>query len=219
MTRKVFEANLEDLHAELLRMGSMVEKQIYDCMEALEKQDEVGAKKVVEKDDIVDNTQKEIENKIIRLILMQQPIVAEDLRNVFTTTKIVTELERIGDHAVDIAKVIKRLNGEKHPDIVSDIWSMANKVKSMIKDSLDAYVEKDLDAAYEVCKRDDEVDAYYKRIFNELLEIMMKDTNKINRHTQFLFVCKYLERIADRTTNICECTIYLITGKQVDLND
>ncbi|MCR3759290.1 phosphate signaling complex protein PhoU [Clostridium felsineum] len=219
MTRKIFESDLEELHSELLRMGSMAEKQIYDCMEALEKQDETMAETIIKKDDIIDDMQKEIENKVIRLIAMQQPIVAEDLRNIFTTVKIITDLERLGDHAVDIAKAIKRLNGEKHHEIVKEIWNMGSKVKSMIKDSLDAYVERNLDKAYEVCKRDDEVDALYKRIFNELLDIMSEDKSKINQLTQFLFVCKYLERIGDRTTNVCESTIYLITGKQVDLND
>lgn len=218
MTRKMFEASLEDLHTDLLRMGSMVEKQIYECIEAIVNQNEELAEKIIKNDDVVDDMQKVIENKAIKLIAMQQPI-ASDLRNVFTTIKIVTDLERMADHAVDIAKVVKRVKNEKYAKPLVDIPKMGKLVKDMIKGALDAYVECNLDKAYEICKMDDELDALYKHIFNELLKMMAEDHSMINQSTQFLFVCKYFERVGDRTTNICESTIYLITGEQVDLND
>jgi phosphate transport system protein len=218
MPRKVFDSHLEELHVDLIRMGSMAEKQLFQAIEALINNDEVLAKKVIEDDDIVDNMQKEIEGKAIRLIAMQQPL-AIDLRNIFTTTKIVTDLERMADHAVDIAKIVKRLKSEKPIKAFLDIPRMANIVREMMKESLDAYVSGDVDRAYEICKRDDDIDAIYKQVFSELLLMMMDNPKTINQSTQYLFICKYLERIADHTTNICESTIYLVTGEQIDLNE
>jgi phosphate transport system protein len=218
MSRKVFEANLEELHNDLLRMGSVVEKQIHDCIDALVTQNTEKAEKIMKDDDIVDTLESEIEDKAIKLIAMQQPL-ATDLRNIFTTTKIVTDLERMADHAVDIAKITLRLKDEKYIKQLIDIPRMAKIVELMIKDSLDAYVAGDVEKAYEVCKRDDEVDDIYKEVFKELLQLMLENPKTVNQATQFLFICKFLERIADHTTNICEWTIYLVTGEKVDLNE
>lgn len=218
MPRKIFDLHLEEMHTDLLRMGSMVEKQIFQCIESLVNQDQNLAQKVIDNDDIIDNMQKEIENKAIKLIAMQQPI-AMDLRNIFTTTKIVTDLERIADHAVDIAKVTKRINKSKDIKSLATISHMADLVKEILKFSLDAYVQGNVKAAYAICKKDDEIDAIYKQIFSEFLVTMMENPKTINQATQFLFACKYLERIADHTTNICESTIYLVTGEQIDLNE
>lgn len=199
-------------------MGSMAEKQLFEAIEALVKQDLKLAKKVIENDDIVDNMQKDIEGKSIRLIAMQQPL-AVDLRNIFTTTKIITDLERMADHAVDIAKVVKRIKDEKAIKPLIDIPKMGDIVREMMRDSLDAYVTGNVEKAYAICKRDDEIDAIYKQVFSELLLMMMEDPKTINQSAQYLFICKYLERIADHTTNICESTIYLVTGEQIDLNE
>lgn len=218
MPRKVFDSHLEEMHTDLLRMGSMVEKQIFQCIESLVNQNEKLAQRVIDNDDVIDNMQKEIENKAIKLIAMQQPL-AMDLRNIFTTTKIVTDLERIADHAVDIAKVTKRLKTDDHVSQLTDITRMSTLVKEMLKVSLDAYVQGDVKRAYAICKKDDEIDALYKQIFSEFLVMMMDNPKTINQATQFLFACKYLERIADHTTNICEGTIYLVTGEQIDLNE
>ncbi len=218
MSRKVFEANLQELHNDLLRMGSIVEKQIHDCIDALVTQNTEKAEKIMKNDDVVDDLESEIEDKAIKLIAMQQPL-ASDLRNIFTTTKIVTDLERMADHAVDIAKITLRLKDEKYIKQLIDIPRMAEIVELMIKDSLDAYVEGDVEKAYAVCKRDDKVDTIYKEVFKELLELMIQNPKTVNQATQFLFICKFLERIADHTTNICEWTIYLVTGEKVDLNE
>jgi len=218
MARRVFEANLQELHNDLIRMGSIVEKQIHDCVDALVTQNIDKAKKIMEDDDIVDVMEREIEDKAIRLIAMQQPL-AIDLRNIFTTTKIVTDLERMADYAVDVAKITVRLKDEKYIKQLVDIPRMSEIVVSMIKDSLDAYVSGDIEKAYAVCKRDDEVDDIYKEVFGELLNIMFENQKTVNQATQFLFICKWLERIADHTTNICEWTIYLVTGEKVNLNE
>lgn len=218
MPRKIFDLHLEEMHTDLLRMGSMVEKQIFQCIEALVNQDDKLAQKVIDSDDIIDDMQKEIENKAIKLIAMQQPI-AMDLRNIFTTIKIVTDLERIADHAVDIAKVTKNVKKDNSINHLTNISKMAGMVKEILKFSLDAYVKSDIKAAYAICKKDDDIDAIYKQIFSEFLVTMMENPKTINQATQFLFACKYLERIADHTTNICESTIYLVTGEQIDLNE
>ena len=216
--RKAFDASLQELHNDILRMGSLSEEQIYNCVEALVKKDINLADDVIKKDDIVDDMDKEIEDKCVRLIAMQQPI-ATDLRTIFITLKIVTDLERIADYAVDIAKVAKRLKNENYIKDLIDIPKMAEIVKKMIKESLDAYVEENADKAYKVCKIDDSVDALYKNVFKDFLLIMDDKKENMNQIAQFLFVCKYLERVADHTTNICESVIYLVTGEKVDLNE
>ena len=218
MTRKGFDIELQELHNDILRMGSVVEKQIYLSIESLVNQDDVMADQVINNDDIVDNLQREIEDKCIKLIAKEQPL-ATDLRTIFTTTKIVTDLERMADHAVDIGKIAKRLKNEKYIKELIDIPKMGNIVRDMIKQSLDAYVDADVDKAYEVCKMDDEIDGIYKSIFNEMIPMMTKDQKVITQATQFLFICKFLERVADHVTNICEWTIYLVTGEQKDLNE
>jgi len=218
MARKVFEASLEELHNDLIRMGSMVEKQIHDCIDALVTQNAEKAEELMINDDIVDAMEREIEDKAIRLIAMQQPL-AVDLRNIFTTTKIVTDLERMADYAVDVAKITVKLKDEKYIKELVDIPRMAKIVILMIKDSLDAYVAGDIQKAFEVCKRDDQVDLIYKEVFDELLKLMFENQATVNQATQFLFICKWLERIADHTTNICEWTIYLVTGEKINLNE
>lgn len=218
MARKIFESNLEELHNDLLKMGDIVEKQIYQSIEALVNKDISLAEKTIKDDDIVDNMQYEIEDKCIKLIATQQPL-AGDLRKIFSTIKIVTDLERMADHAVDISKTAKILANEEYMKELVDIPKISKLVKKMIEQSLDSYVNADVEKAYEVCKMDDEVDEIYEQVFKELLVFMSSDPRLINQAAQFLFICKFLERIADHTTNICESTIYLVTGVQVDLNE
>lgn len=218
MTRTGFDIALKELHNDLLRMGSIVEKQIHQCIESLVNKDVELADNIIKNDDLVDELQKEIENKCIRLIAKEQPL-AIDLRTIFTTTKLVTDLERMADYAVDIAKITKRLKNEKYVKELIDIPKMSEIVKDMIRSALDAYVAADVDRAYEVCKMDDEIDSLYKNVFTEMLTIMANNKQNVNQITQLLFVCKYLERVGDHVTNICEWTIYLVTGELKDLNE
>ncbi|MDP4177104.1 MAG: phosphate signaling complex protein PhoU [Bacillota bacterium] len=218
MTRHSFDNHLQILHNDLLRMGSIVEKQIFLSMKALVDQKMDVAGQVIDNDDLVDDLQKEVEDKCIKLIAMEQPL-AIDLRNIFTSIKIATDLERIADHAVDIAKISIILKDEVYFKQLIDIPKMFDIVKTMVKESLDSYVEENVEEAYNICKRDDEIDSLYKSIFNELLQGMVRDSSTIKQASQLLFVCKYLERIADHCTNICEDTIYLVTGEQKDLNE
>lgn len=216
--RKHFETELNEMHNDILRMGSLVERQLYLSIEALVNQDTMKSNEIIKNDDLVDQMQKEIEEKCIKLIAMQQPL-AIDLRNIFTSIKIVTDLERMADHAVDIAKIEKKLIGEKYIKELVDIPKIADIVKVMIKKALDAYVESSVEKAYIVCKMDDEVDAIYKEVVKELFSSMNDNPENINQATQFLFVAKYLERIGDHVTNICEAIVYFATGEIVDLND
>jgi len=218
MSRKNFDTELLNLHAELKKMGEIVKTQISDSIKALVKQDIELANEVITKDDLVDDLEKEIEDKCIKLIATRQPL-AIDLRSIFTMSKIVTDLERIADHAVDIAKIAKQLQGQKYIKELIDIPRMSIIVEEMIDGCLQAYMDRDVDLAYAICKKDDSVDAIYKQVFSELLVLMLQDPKVIEQATRFLFTCKFLERMADHTTNICEWTIYLITGEKVDLND
>jgi phosphate transport system protein len=218
MSRKNFDTELVNLQEELKKMGDIVKAQISDSIEALVSQDMDLADEVIKKDDLADNLEKEIEDKCIKLIATRQPL-AIDLRSIFAMSKIVTDLERIADHAVDIAKIAKQLNGQKYIKELIDIPRVAVIVEEMIDGCLKAYMDRDVNLAYAVCKKDDSVDAIYKQVFSELLLLMMANPKVIEQATRFLFVCKFLERMADHTTNICEWTIYLITGEKVDLND
>lgn len=218
MARTSYDEQLQELKDDLIRMGSITQKQIYESIEALVKQDEKLADKIIKNDDIVDNIQREIEDKCIRLIAMQQPI-ATDLRNIFTTTKIVNDLERMADYAVNISKIAIRLKDEVYIKQLEDIPKMSLMVSEMIDESIESYINGDVKKAYEICKKDDGIDEIYKQVFDELIALMMKDMSVSNQATQFLFICKYLERVADHVTNICESTIYLVTGVQKDMNE
>lgn len=217
MTRTGFDYALDELNNDLLRMGSIVEKQIHQCIEALVKQNEKLAEQIIENDDLVDDLQKEIENKCIKLIAKEQPL-AIDLRTIISTTKLVTDLERIADFAVDIAKITIRLKNEKYIKELVDIPKMGEIVKEMIRKALDAHVAGDVEGAYAACKMDDEIDALYKKVFSDLVALMEKGQKNFNQITQLLFVSKHLERVGDHITNVCEWTIYLVTGEQKDLN-
>ncbi|WP_434284544.1 phosphate signaling complex protein PhoU [Clostridium botulinum] len=216
--RKVFDEELLKLHNSILRMGSIVEKQINTCIKALVEKDEKLANEVIKNDDVVDDLEKEIEDECIVLIAKEQPL-ATDLRKIFTTLKIVTDLERMADHAVDIAKIAKKIKDEKYVKPLIKIPKIADLVQNMIKESLDSYVNENKEGAYKACTLDDEIDHIYKTTFKESIDTMIERKESINQLTQFLFVCKYLERIADHATNICEWTIYLITGEHIDMNE
>ena len=218
MSRKAFDKSLHNMNKAVLRIESKVEKQLRTSVESLEKKDIELAKQVIKEDDQIDNMQKEIENMCIGLIAMEHPL-ASDLRDVFSGIKIATDLERMGDHAVDIAKITKRITVVNETEIMSDLVNMTSIVIEMIKGCLDAYIEKNLDKCYEVANKDNQVDDIYKKVFKDIFAAMDKDRSFMNDYSQFLFVCKYLERLGDRCTNICESTIYLITGKIEDLNE
>ncbi|NME81711.1 phosphate signaling complex protein PhoU [Clostridium sp. SM-530-WT-3G] len=220
MVRQLQEARVKNITKRLIDMTSFVEKQIYESMIALKNYDIQKAEEVIKNDDIVDNMQKEIEEDCIKFIATEQPL-AEDLRRVFTASKIVTDLERIADHAVDICKITKRINRslKVFNGDIEKLFEMEMKVRSMITQSIEVYLQNDVDAAYKICKEDDKVDVLYKSLFEKMIKRIHEKEDLINDGTQLLFVIKYLERIADHVTNICEWTIFSKKGIYVDLNE
>lgn len=218
MTRKSFDLGLAELHDDLLYMGSIVEEQVRESVNSLLNRNMELAQEVIDNDHNVDNLQKKIDNQCIRLIGLEQPL-ASDLRNLFTTTKVATDLERVGDHAAHIARTTIRLKDEIELSNLAHIAQIIQIVTRMVKQSVQAFVEKDEEAAYEVSKMDDEIDLLYRSIFTELIITMVKNQEYVHQASQLLFVCKDLERIADHATNICEWTIYLVSGEMLELND
>ena len=218
MTRNLLEKRMQLLTSELAEMGSLVEKQLYNSIEAFKNKDMVLAKKVIENDDKVDELNKKIEEQCLKFMAMESP-VATDLRKIFTTSKIVTDLERMADYAVDICKIAQRGELDILGEECEPVWQMVDILRKMIKRSLEAFVTGNVKEAYEICKMDDEVDILYRGLFNDILKKMAKDETIINKGAQILFASKYLERVGDHVTNICEWIIFSSKGDYVDLNE
>jgi len=216
-TRHHYSQELEQLQRMILRMGCMMEEALKKSMDALVNQDVALAREVIDEDDRLDDMELTIEDICAKLIAREQP-VATDLRTILTALKIITDLERMADHAVDIAKIAIRLKDETYIKPLIDLPRMADIAIQMVKDSLEAYVEHDPEKAEEITRRDDVVDGINRQIFRELLTYMMENQKNINQATNFLFVSKYLERIGDHATNVCEWVIYAATGERKELN-
>lgn len=217
--RDSFENSMKELQNDLKTMGNMVEQQLDRAVKSLLNEDCDLAEKVIKDDDEIDALEKEVENKAIILIATQQPL-ATDLRKIFTISKIVTDLERIADHCVSIARITQRLDNEKeYIRHLKEISDMKNIISYMIKESIESYIHADKDKAYEVCKTDDSLDELYMSLHSLILKDMKDEKVLIENGTKLLFMLKFLERIGDHLTNICEWTIYLVTGHQVSLND
>jgi phosphate transport system protein len=209
-----FEKKINELHKDLIKMGTLIEQSLDDTISALKKQDISLAEKVISKDDEIDNMELRIEKECLLLIATQQPIAA-DLRDIASVLKIITDLERIGDHCTDISEYTIKLADEKYIKPLIHIPKMAEEVKKMIKDTIDSCVNKDLKLAKSVCKRDDIIDNYFDEIVDELMSLMINDSNVVKQCTDFLFIVKYLERMGDHATNIAEWIIFTVTGEHI----
>lgn len=220
MTLTSQKLRVKEINRQLLLMSSLVEKQIYASMQALKNHDVDSTDEIINDDNKVDELQKIIEDECLKFLATEQPL-ASDLRSVFTSSKIVTDLERMADYAVDICKITKKIDGEsaRFSDLMAPLWEMEEHVRKMIDLSITSYVDKDAEGAYEICRMDDLVDGMYKKLFNDILDYVKKDDKSVNTVAQLLFASKYLERIGDHVTNICEWTIYAINGTYVDLNE
>lgn len=218
MTRLNYQNALDGLEKEILKMGSLVEEQINLSVTSLVQQDMNLAQKVVSQDDIIDVLELEIEEKILKLIATQQPM-AKDLRRIAAGFKIITDLERIGDNAVDIAKTTLRIDKEPFIKPLIDIPRMAEITQNMLKVALDSYINEDIELAESLAAHDDIVDGLHGQIIRELLTYMLEDPKNIKQGTHLMFVSRYLERIADHTTNLGENVIYLVTAERKDLNE
>ena len=215
MLRAEFHRDLQMVQDDLLMMGSMVEKAIGRSLDALRNRDLTMAEEVVREDDIIDNKQYEIEEKCIDLIATQQPM-AVDLRTLVTVIHLASELERMGDYAEGIAKICLMMGDEPPLKPLIDIPRMAEMASDMLRRSLDAFVNRDVVSSMVVRKDDDEIDALYEQVYRELLTFMLGDPTVIRRATYLLWAAHNIERIADRTTNIAENVIYMVTGERSD---
>ena len=213
MPRAEFHHDLQALQDDLLVLGSMVEKAIQRSLVALRNRDRIMAEEIVRDDDIIDDKQEEIEERCIDLIATQQPM-AVDLRVLVTVIHLGIELERMGDYAEGIAKIALMMGDEPPLKPLIDIPRMADMASDMLRRSLDAFVDRDVDSSMMVRQDDDVIDALYEQVYRELLTFMLGDPTVIRRATYLLWAAHNIERIADRTTNIAENVIYMVTGER-----
>ncbi|MGO1368291.1 phosphate signaling complex protein PhoU [Senegalia sp. (in: firmicutes)] len=213
--REYFDKEIKHLNNLLLEMGEKSEQLIEMSIESLLNQDIELADKAIELDKDIDNMEIIIEKKCLELIVLQQPM-AKDLREISAILKIITDIERIGDNGVNIAKISKKLSKEKYIKPLVDIPKMANISKEMIKKSLESFIKKDVELAKETARMDDIVDDIYGYIYRELLEILTQKKQIMYQVIDLLFVGRHIERIADHTTNICERIIYMVDGKRIN---
>ncbi|HEY0827723.1 MAG TPA: phosphate signaling complex protein PhoU [Bacilli bacterium] len=216
-TRKEFDFGLEELNHLLVGMGDRVERAMYHSVDALKKVNVEIAKQIIEKDIEINQIEEKIVHAGSKLIATQQP-VAKDLRRILVAFKIASDLERMADLSVDIAKVVIRIEGQPLMKPLIDIPRMAEMVQQMITGSIQAYIDENIDLAYKMAKMDDEVDHLYSQIIRELYSFMVENPATISQGMLLSFVGRYIERIGDHATNIGESVVYLVTGKRPDLN-
>jgi len=214
--RTAFRKKLRDIQDEILAMGGMVEKAIRLSIQALKNRDLKLANQIMADDRKINEKRFDIEETCIQLIAMQQPM-AGDLRTIISVLSITSELERIGDHAEGIAKIVVMIGDEPPLKPLIDIPRMAEKTIDMLHRSLDAFINCDENSAQQIAGEDDEVDQLYEQVFRELVSYMVEDPKTITRATRLLWVAHNLERSADRITNICERIVFTVTGKMYEI--
>ena len=209
-----FHEELEALKQTLLAMGGLVEDQIRRVMRALLERDDELAREVIDRDRRVNAYDVEVDEQCVQLLALNQP-AASDLRFITTAMKIVTDLERIGDQAVNIAQRAIELHQEPQLKPYVDLPRMAEMSQRMVKESLDAFVTRDTELARRICGEDAAVDALKEQIFRELLTFMMADPRTIPRALRLILISRFMERVADHATNIAEMVVYMVEGKMV----
>ena len=217
MTREVYHKALKDLQDEVLKMGEMVADAIRKTVEALRKKDINTSKEIIKNDLLINKKRFDIEEQCISLIATQQPM-GVDLRVLTSILSIITDLERMGDHAEGIAKITLLIGDEPLVKPLIDIPRMADIGLSMLDKCLKAFVDRDAEAARLVCNEDDQVDALHDQIYRELLLLMIQDPKISHQATYLTWVSHNLERIADRVTNIAERVVFMVTGKMEEMN-
>ncbi|WP_374446644.1 phosphate signaling complex protein PhoU [Stella sp.] len=213
-TVRSYDEELRRLANTLTQMGGLAESQLAAAMQAVSRRDATLAAEIVEADPRVDLLEAEIERQVIRMLALRQP-VGPDLREIVGTLRIASDLERIADYAANVAKRAIALNAAPPVRPAFAIPRMGAFAEAMIKDVLDAYVERDADAALAVWRRDEELDEMYTSLFRELLTYMMEDPRSIGAATHLLFMAKNIERIGDHATNIAEQVHFLVRGERL----
>lgn len=216
-TRASFDEQLNDLKQELLRMGGVVEQMLFKAIKALAERDIALAEETINMDDIVDGYNLEIEMSCLRLLALQQPM-ARDLRAIAAALKIITDVERMGDYAVDIAKTAQILSEKPLFKPLVDIPKMAEIVQRMLHQSLEAFVKRDIQLLEKITAEDDEVDRLNRMLTDELIEYMEKTPSVASQAVRLILIVRYLERTADHITNVCERVYYMETGKLKELH-
>jgi phosphate transport system protein len=199
---------LDSLRTNVLRLGGEAEAALVRTMRALTERDSVAAREVLDRDDQIDQLEVEVDRQCIDIFALRQP-AARDLRFVMSVVKMAPVLERIADHACNIARVAIDLNREPEPKDYSRLRRMGEIASSMLAAALDAFTRNDAEAARQVIKRDAEINDLYNQIFNELIELMTEEPATATRNARLLFVAKHLERIGDYVTDLCELTVYM----------
>lgn len=217
MTREAYHKALTGLQGEVCQMAEMVGSAIKESIDALKGRDMERSKAVVRNDIAVNRKRFDIEEKCIQLIATQQPM-AVDLRTLASIINIITDLERIGDHAEGIAKISVSIGDEPLVKPLIDMPVMADKALSMLKRCMQAFLDRDVETAKNICDEDDVVDALYDKIYAELVHLMIKDPKIIKDATYLIWAAHNIERIADRVTNIAERVVYMATGKMEEMN-
>ena len=215
-TRTAFHKRLREIQDDVLAMGSMVSKAMLRSIDALKNRELELAHQIVTDDKKINQKRFEIEEKCIELIATQQPM-ASDLRIILAVLNIVSEVERIGDYAEGIAKIAIMIGDEPPLKPLIDIPRMAEMTVDMLRRSLDAFVNRDAEAAKNISTEDDSIDHLYDQVFRELLVFMAEDPKTITRATRLIWVAHNLERAADRVTNICERVVFVVTGKMEEI--
>ncbi len=217
MVRSNFDIALKDLKEEVVKMMEVVEDLIEKSIESLMNKDTELARKVINSDDEVDSYLYDIEEKAIELIALQQPM-AKDLRILFSISKIITDLERVGDFCVNVSKETIKIGKEEHIKPLIDIPKMKDIIADMLKNAKSSFILEDASLALKIGKEDELIDNLYKDVYRDILEMIHEDSKNINQGTKLLFVGRYLERMGDHITNICEKIIYISKGERIEIN-
>ncbi|MGZ3583463.1 MAG: phosphate signaling complex protein PhoU [Ktedonobacterales bacterium] len=217
MTREAFHQELREIEETVIQMAALVEGAIARAMQALLRRDTLLAEEVRSGDLTVNELQRNIRNRCISVMARQSP-VARDLRELITVQLVITELERMGDYAVGIAKQAMRIKEYEPLPNAGDMNELAKLVREQVRAAIQAFIDVNVQMARDICVKDDEIDHEYKALFSELLGVMTHDPNTVPQGTALLFVAHDLERIGDRVTNICEDIIYMVSGEIEELN-
>jgi len=216
MPRKTFRQEIQDVKDEILLLSSMVELAVMGSVEALRDHDLERARQILSMDFSINRRRFEIEISIMVLIATQQPI-AHDLRLLAAGLDICTELERMGDYAKGIANIHIRSQGLGLPSIMRDIYSMAEKAIGMLHRAMTAFADEDLQSAQTIMHEDDVIDECYTQLYRKAIDNVLGDPRNMERSNYIIWVAHNLERLGDRVTNICERTVYIITGERIEL--
>jgi len=216
-TRIEYDHQLSELKHEIIRMGALVENTLAGAMQALVGREYDKAQKIIDGDDEIDDLMAAIEDKCITLIATQQPL-ASDLRVIFAAIKMSTDLERIADYGVGIAKIAIRLKDEDYIKPLIDLPRMTDIACEMLNMSVRAFANNNVELAIETAKRDNDLDSLFKQVYRELLTYVMESPKCINQMMSFVLIARYLERVGDHITNVCEWIVFNLTGNKMDLD-